>query len=186
MAVYDGAGVAPLVLQEGGGNVGIGTTAPSYLLHVAGTAYATGAAGALSDIRHKRNVKTLADGALAIVNKLRPVSFVWKKPADDGMKGEQFGFIAQEVEKVLPQLVLSQGDADQTKGLKPTEMIPLLVKAMQEQQAELEALRGLLEQTLAPNDDVVRHLRDEVERRPAGACRNRDSVEPRDLLAERP
>jgi hypothetical protein len=124
------------------GNVGIGTTSPSYLLHVNGTAYATGAAGALSDIRHKKHITVLKDGALNTVMKLRPVSFEWKEPKDDGMKGEQIGFIAQEVEKVLPSTVLTQNDANKTKGLKYNELIPVLTKALQ----ELEIANQQLEQ----------------------------------------
>ena len=124
------------------GNVGIGTTSPSYLLHVNGTAYATGAAGALSDIRHKKNVAALKDGALNTIIKLRPVTFQWKDPKDDGMKGEQIGFIAQEVEKFLPFVVLTQNDADKTKGLKYNELIPVLTKALQ----ELEIANHKLEQ----------------------------------------
>ena len=112
--------------------IGIGTTAPHYLLHVNGTVYAAGAAGALSDIRHKKNVTTLADGMLGVVSKLRPVSFEWRTPKDNGMQGTQMGFIAQEVEKILPSAVLTQDDAEKTKGLKPTELIPVLTKAIQE------------------------------------------------------
>lgn len=127
------------------GNVGIGTTSPGYKLEVNGTAYATGAAGALSDARHKQNIKALADGALNSVMKLKPVTFAWKDPKDDGMKGEQVGFIAQEVEKVLPAVVLTREDTDKTKGLKYTELIPILTKALQEQQEQIEELEQRLE-----------------------------------------
>ncbi len=126
------------------GSVGIGTTSPSYTLHVNGTAFALGAAGALSDIRHKDRVETLKNGALEIVGKLRPVTYVWKEPKDDGMKGEQIGFVAQEVQKVLPSVVLTEKNAEKTLGLKYTEIIPVLTKAIQEQQAEIEALKAQL------------------------------------------
>ena len=80
------------------GNVGIGTQSPSFKLHVIGTAFATGAAGALSDRRHKTNISDLSFNALDTVNKLRPVAFEWQDPEDSGMEGAQLGFIAQEVE----------------------------------------------------------------------------------------
>jgi len=121
------------------GNVGIGTTAPSYLLHVNGTAYAAGAAGALSDERHKDKIATLAISGLDTVAKLRAVSFVWKDPRDEGMKGLQIGFIAQEVEKVLPEVVLTEPNEEKTKGLKYNEIIPVLTKAIQELKAEKDA-----------------------------------------------
>jgi len=133
---------------DGFGNIGIGTTSPTYLLQVAGTIYATGGAGALSDIRHKDKIKPLADHALDTVAKLRPVSFVWKEPKDDGMKGEQMGFIAQEVEQVLPSVVLTEKNEERTKGLKYNELIAVLTKAVQElktandrQEQELQALK---------------------------------------------
>jgi len=133
------------------GYVGIGTGAPSYLLHVNGTAYATGAAGALSDIRHKDNVRPLGAGALATVEQLRPVTFVWKDPKDAGMTGEQIGFIAQDVIKVLPSVVLTEDNAEKTLGIKYTEIIPVLAKAIQEQQAEIEALRAEVAALKKPN-----------------------------------
>lgn len=125
---------------EPGGDIGIGTTSPSYKLHVNGTAYATGAAGALSDKRHKKNIVSLQDDALDALLKLRPVSYEWKNPVDEGMQGKQFGFIAQEVEKILPDMVLTQDDEEKTKGIKPTEFIPLLVKAVQKMKANEEKM----------------------------------------------
>ena len=132
------------------GNVGIGIT-PSYKLHVNGTAYATGAAGALSDLRHKDNIKTLNDGALDTILRLRPVTFEWKEALDIGMKGTQLGFIAQEVEKVLPSMVLTQDNEEKTKGLKSTELLPVLTKAIQELKAENDALK-------AQNNTILKRL----------------------------
>jgi hypothetical protein len=50
------------------------------------------------------------------------------------------GFIAQEVEQVIPELVNT--NADGTKGLYSLEMIPFLVKALQEQQMLIEKLQS--------------------------------------------
>jgi hypothetical protein len=124
------------------GKLGIGTTTPAYTLYVNGTAYAINGVGGLSDARHKDRVAPLADGALAVIGKLRPVSFEWKEPKDDGMKGQQIGFLAQEVQDVLPATVLVQSDSERTLGLKYFEFIPVLVKALQEQQAQIEQLRA--------------------------------------------
>jgi hypothetical protein len=140
-ALTSPTGTPQMVLTQSG-YLGVGTTSPSYLLHVAGTAYAVGAAGALSDIRHKDNVKTLDAGAVALVERLRPVTFTWKQPLDAGMQGQQIGFIGQEVQKVLPSVVLTEGNAERTLGIKYTELIPVLTKAIQEQQAEIETLKA--------------------------------------------
>lgn len=125
------------------GNVGIGKTSPSYTLYVNGTAYASGAAGALSDYRHKMNIRDLSLDACEIVNHLRPVTFEWKEPRDSGMEGIQLGFIAQEVEEVLPEVVLTEYDEAQTKGLKYNALIPVLIRAIQElirENAELKKM----------------------------------------------
>lgn len=127
------------------GMVGIGTATPSYALHVNGTAYATTAGGALSDERHKEKIKTLEFSALETLSKMRPVTFFWKKVEDDGMKGEQIGFIAQEVEKVLPQVVLTQNNEEKTKGIKYDEIVPVLTKAIQELSNENKKLHESLE-----------------------------------------
>lgn len=140
------------------GRVGIGTTGPGYKLHVEGTAYATGAAGALSDRRHKDDIHDLGLSGLATIERLRPVSFHWKTPADPGMEGEQFGFIAQEVEEILPQVVLTHGEGDEeTKGIKPTALIPVLVKAVQELKTLFEDLIERLEAFLNRVNILAQH-----------------------------
>lgn len=106
----DGTSTTPLFIAKSTAYVGINTSAPGYQLHVNGTAYATGAAGALSDIRHKKDVATLVDGALDDVMRLRPVRFLWKDPKDDGMKGRQMGFIAQELGDIARYLKASDGE----------------------------------------------------------------------------
>ena len=125
-----------------GGRVGIGTNNPSYSLHVNGTAYATGKAGALSDKRHKNTVQDL-DYGLSEILQLRPVSFVWndEKITDDGMKGVQLGLIAQEIEKVLPEVVLTQEDEAQTKAIKYSALIPPMIEAIKELSAQNKALQ---------------------------------------------
>ena len=121
--------------------VGIGTQKPLYKLHVEGTAYATGAAGSLSDKRDKKNIESLNVG-LNVVEKLHPVKFEWKNPIDAGMQGKQIGFIAQEVEKILPSIVMTENDSKQTKALKYNEFIPILVKALQEMKKKNDQLEN--------------------------------------------
>lgn len=68
--------------------------------------------------------------------KLRPVTFEWKEPKDDGMKGRQIGSIAQEVEGVLRSVVLTQDNAEKTKGLKYNKLVAVMAKAIQELKKE--------------------------------------------------
>ena len=136
------------------GNVGIPSANAAYKLNVIGTVYASGAAGALSDIRHKKNVQPVSDGMLDIIDNLRPVTYEWKDPSDSGMQGTQIGFIAQEVESVLPEIVLTQEDEDKTKGLKYNEFIPVLVKAMKELKGENDLLKQDVKEVKAENSQL--------------------------------
>ncbi|RYZ98236.1 MAG: hypothetical protein EOP11_20960, partial [Proteobacteria bacterium] len=89
------------IFAQHGGNVGIGTNPPAYKLDVNGTLRGYGITDS-SDIRLKRDVKPLED-SLARLLKLRGVNYFWKD--QEKGKGEQIGFIAQEMEKVFPDLV---------------------------------------------------------------------------------
>ena len=100
----------------------------------------TGTLTGPSDERLKENINPLTN-ALAIVNKLAPRSYNFKAEYSSMnlAKGKQFGFIAQDVEKVLPELVVT--NYDKSKGIKnPVAykalnyigFIPVLTAAMQE------------------------------------------------------
>ena len=123
-----------------GGSVGIGTTAPGYKLDVNGTTAYTGNIWT-SDMRKKKNIQTIDLNGLDIISKLHPVTFEWIEVLDDGMRGKQMGFIAQEIEKVLPAMVVTENDAIQSKAVKYNELLPVFVKAMQEQQQMIEELQ---------------------------------------------
>ncbi len=64
----------------------------------------------------------------------------WYRMIDDDI--EQIGFIAQEVEEVLPELVSTSERG--MKGLSYGQMTAVLVKAMQEQQKQIEELKALI------------------------------------------
>jgi hypothetical protein len=91
---------------------------------------------AVSDIRLKKNIKNLNYG-LAEVMKLRPVSFYLK--TDTTNTEPKIGFIAQEVEILVPEAVDIWKDSSQTRHMLYAEMVPVLTKAIQEQQAIIEA-----------------------------------------------
>jgi hypothetical protein len=91
------AGYTNKMVILGNGRVGIGTVNPSETLEVVGNITAT-AYFYTSDEKLKDNITELT--GLAIVNKLRGVSFNWKEGGDPSI-----GVVAQEVEAVLPQVV---------------------------------------------------------------------------------
>jgi hypothetical protein len=153
----------PLVFQEFGGNVGIGTAAPGERLHVAGNICATGTIGACSDARFKTNVMGLTE-ALDRITRLRGVSFDWKRQefADHQFAdGRQVGFIAQEVEKVLPQVV-SKG-SDGYLSVDYGRLTPMVVEAIKEQQTEVELLRAEKDCQLAARDLRIAELESRLE-----------------------
>ncbi len=91
----------------------------------------------LSDISLKENIETLTD-ALDTVDSINPVYFTWK---DTGK--EAFGFIAQEIEEVLPNLVYNNSDSG-IKSVSYVQLIPVLVQAIKELRQELREVRGEL------------------------------------------
>ena len=102
-----------------------------------------------SDLRLKKNIKELTIG-LDFITKLCPVEYQMKK-GDDKIN---YGFIAQDIEKLVGtnnNLLTIGGDADRTLGLRYTDFIAPMVKAIQEQQVtireqqkEIDELKGLV------------------------------------------
>lgn len=92
-----------------------------------------------SDVRLKKNILPLSYG-LAEVMKLQPVSYDWK---DDS--GHKIGLIAQEVKKVIPEVVV--GDESKEKlGMNYAELVPVLVNAIKEMKNELQQAKKEIEQ----------------------------------------
>jgi len=115
------------------GNVGIGDTTPSYKLDVNGTIRATGDVIAYSDRRVKENIKTI-DNSLEKVDQLRGVEF-----NKIGENKKSIGVIAQEIEKVLPEVVIT--DDNGMKSVAYGNMAGLFIEAIKELKAEIEELK---------------------------------------------
>ena len=87
----------------------------------------------LSDARYKTNVQTIAS-PLAGIKRLRGVTFNWNPEFNNS--ANQIGFIAQEVEQVLPELVHT--DEKGFKSVAYSDAVPVLVEAVKEQQTQIE------------------------------------------------
>jgi len=117
-----------------------GTTVGKIEVTSANTTYTTS-----SDYRLKENITTLENG-LDRLNQLKPVKFNW---IEDGKEEE--GFIAHEVSEIFSDAVVGEKDAVQDNGkISPQTMdygriTPLLVKAIQEQQEQIEQLKTQIE-----------------------------------------
>lgn len=133
-------------------HLGVGTEPVAYVFQVNGTAGGTSGWSTSSDARLKKDVATIED-ALGIVQQLRGVTFNWDRAAAPEMAFDDrnhVGFIAQEVEVVLPQAVATANDERQTKSVAYSEIIPVLAEAIKQQQVQIEALKAEIE-TLKAN-----------------------------------
>lgn len=97
----------------------------------------TGAYNNVSDASLKENVTPITN-ALDLVNGLSGVYFGWKSTPE---LGQQVGFIAQDVEKVLPQVV-STDETENLKGVAYSSIVPVLVNAVKELKAQVDALKA--------------------------------------------
>jgi hypothetical protein len=132
---------------------------------------------AISDRRRKKDIRALdTDLGLDFIEKLKPVSYRF----NDGDETERYGFIAQDLEQALPTslhntiersepehglaLIERQNDEDRTFRVSYGELTAPMVKAIQQQQQEIEALRQ-------QNADL-RHALEAMEHRVSTLVRN--------------
>ena len=141
--------------------VGYTSSNGAYRLQVNSQIFATSSSIATSDGRYKENVFPISSG-LDIIDSLNPVSFNWKAhPVHNFVEGKTVGFIAQEVKEALKdyewvdniiktnttEAVLDEEGneitpAEEFLGIAESNIIPLLVAAVKELRAELNALKS--------------------------------------------
>lgn len=134
-------------------NIGIAYSGTSIVMNIVsgtpfsfqqnGVAYASSAWNTTSDSRIKENVEPIVNG-LTTISELNPVKFSYKR--DHLTIANHYGLIAQEVEQITPDIV-SNSDLDidgvqDVKAVSYTEIIPILIKAVQELKAEVDALKA--------------------------------------------
>jgi len=124
-----------LMSIDSGGNVDIDTLGTGLVYSNSGVLTSTNP----SDSRLKDNIVSLNYGLNEIL-KLRPVSYNWKN--DKINQGKQFGFIAQEVQEVMPELVKEfETEEGNRLGLDKEGIYAALVNAIKELKAEIEILK---------------------------------------------
>jgi hypothetical protein len=89
-----------------------------------------------SDIRLKNVINPITD-ATSKLSTLNPIVFSWKS---DSTNRENLGLVAQDVEKVFPQVI--DVNSEDMLGIRYSELIPVLVKAIQEVKAEIDELKN--------------------------------------------
>ena len=120
----------------GSNTIQLGNTAVT-LVKTSGTVNANGTT-LTSDLRIKSNIVPLAN-SLATVMQLNPVHYMKKGSlASTAYTREENGFIAQEIQKILPFVVTEGTDENKLLSVDYNSFIPVLTKAIQEQQKQIE------------------------------------------------
>ena len=137
----------------------------TYALFSDGTSYFNGSIQGVgtysytSDRKLKKDIQPIGS-ALSTISRIKPSSYQFRRGEFGSMnlpEGKHYGLIAQELQEVLPELVSQQHFLPRAKGREKVtgfdylgvnynELIPILIKGMQEQQAIIEQQQSLLEQ----------------------------------------
>jgi hypothetical protein len=128
------------------GNVGIGTNAPAHELQVNCDIGMTGEIIGVSDMRTKKDILDIQE-AVDKLHDLRPVTYNFDQSNFENLElpeGIQYGFIAQEVMPVFPELVSissiaedKEGKAQNLQGINYIQLIPILTQAIKDQYSQV-------------------------------------------------
>jgi hypothetical protein len=90
-----------------------------------------------SDYRLKQDLKDY--NGLELISGIKTYDYEWKSN-----NSRMYGVIAHELQEVLPYAVTGEKDAEDMQGVDYSKLVPILVKAIQEQQAQIEELKALI------------------------------------------
>jgi hypothetical protein len=135
--VYDGS-FRPLT-----GSITLGSSSYYWFQLYATTAFFTYQPVIMSDEKFKTNVASLSHMKDKL-KLLRPVSYTFKDETNEIKTDElvshmQYGFLAQDIQKVFPEMVVQREDG--VLGIRYTELIPVIIQVIKEQQDEIEFLK---------------------------------------------
>lgn len=132
-------------------SLAIGKSIPDFTLDVVGSGNFTGELTAASDARLKTNVKAIK-GATDVLSGIKPVKYSFRSEAFPEMSlstGDRYGVIAQELERVLPELVANKMEGMNTDGQKTTfktvnylDLLSMLIASHQEHAATIHSLKS--------------------------------------------
>jgi hypothetical protein len=130
-----------ILLAPTGGDVGIGVSNPAHTLEVkiGGTTLAD-AWVTRSSRSLKSNIRPL-QGSLEKIERLQGVSY---ERRGDGKR--QIGVVAEDVDKVVPEIVAHDPETREVQGVDYSRLAALLIEAVKSQQAEIALLRAQVEQ----------------------------------------
>jgi hypothetical protein len=137
--------------------VGVGATPGSYKLYVSGDAWTTGSWGG-SDLRWKKNIQTIGD-ALSKIVQLTGVKYDWRSDEFPEMNFDNkthIGVIAQDIERVFPELVIT--DNNGFKAVAYDKLSAILIEGIKEQQQQIQEQRSEIEQLKADMEVIKAFL----------------------------
>jgi len=171
--------------RNGYGIVGTTYNPDSYAGYFSSSIFCTGSFQS-SDKNLKNNIKEFSNG-LSIINKLRPTQYEFKHDGEYKLmnlpQGNHYGLIAQDVEKILPNLVkdskfdpamitpIKPGQNDSSaetakdqiinfKALNYTELIPIIIRGMQELSKMNDDKDSKIDELIKQNSDIRKELDD--------------------------
>jgi len=146
-------------------NVGIGTSAPAYLLHVNGNAAKPGGGAwtVASDRRLKKNIATFSEG-LDVLQKVKPVWFEYNGEAGMPTAKKYVGIIAQEMQQIAPYTVGeftyrdTTGKQEKYLDYDANALTYILVNSVKEQQGQIKELHQENQAVKAENVALMQRL----------------------------
>lgn len=136
------------------GYVGIGNTSPSEKLDVNGTVQAT-SFNATSDIRLKDNI-TPVNNSLLKINQLQGVNFTWKNEDSNLLNA---GLIAQNIEKVIPEVVTTLDNEMQQKSVNYNGLIPYLIESVKTLSTEKDNMQQEIDNLKLENEAMKEKMK---------------------------
>jgi len=137
------------------GDVGIGTATPSNILTVqqgSATDPIADAWTTYSSRRWKKNIKPIR-GALGMVERLRGVTFDWKKNDK-----HDIGLIAEEVGEVIPEVVAYEENGVDAKSVDYARLVAVLIQAVKEQQTQIDEQQTQIAKLSKSNERLADRL----------------------------
>jgi hypothetical protein len=157
----DGATTPEMVIKSTG-FVGIGMSNPSVSLDVTGDIEYTGTIADVSDIRLKTNIHPLSERG-SMLEKLGLVNTYSFTMKDDKEGRVEFGVMAQEIEKIFPELVTTADDEMGTKAVNYSGLIAPMIEAGKELEAQNKAMKAEIDTLKARQDEMKQAMNDITE-----------------------
>lgn len=167
MMIFNETGQTRVIIPNDAGNynsswpAGWGGGIGTYDMTLSGIYYTV--LTARSDRRLKNEINPISKNDALKLLTLRPVTYFWNKGVCDD-HALQYGFIAQEIEKVFPDIVSTATDDVQTKSVNYQSFHALTVKMIQEQEAEIQNLKGLLQNRQKQIDELKVLIQDNLKK----------------------